>query len=117
MSSADATDQVDEGAISDSPAGQDVVADSSPAEGVENTYLEAINRVFDKEGAEASPAPGDGEGKPSPEPNKDAKPSQDGDPSEDELRRYPPNSQKRIRQLLSQRDDIKERFEAETSAL
>jgi hypothetical protein len=116
VSSTDSAEPADTGVTPDSPADQDVVADSSPAEGVENTYLEAINKVFDKEGAEESPASEKGEGKPSPSPIKDVK-AEDADPSEDELKRYPPNSQKRIRQLLSQRDDIKERFEAEKSAL
>ncbi len=115
MSSTDSAEPAETGVTPDSPADQDVVADSSSAEGVENTYLEAINKVFDKEGAEESPASEKGEGKPSPKP-KDVK-AEDADPSEDELKRYPPNSQKRIRQLLSQRDEIKGRFEAETSAL
>lgn len=94
---------------------QDVAAESSTAEGVENPYLEAVNKVLG-EGAEESPASEKGEGKPSPEPKKDVK-AEDADPSEDELKRYPPNSQKRIRQLLDQRNEIRTRYEAEVSAL
>jgi hypothetical protein len=116
VSSTDQADEAIEGVTPDSPADQDVVAESSTAEGVENSYLKAIDKVFDTDGAEESPASESGEGKPSPKPDKVVEAEQ-ADPTEDELKRYPPNSQKRIRQLLSQRDEIRGQLEAETSAL
>lgn len=113
MSSTDSALEAEAGVdISTSPVEQqDEQAESSTAEGVEKSYIEAVNKVLDK-GAEESPASGDGEGKPSPKPDKDAKSSQDEDPSEDEIKRYPPNSQRRIRQLLDQRNEIRMQVEA-----
>lgn len=85
----------------------------STPEGVEKpSFIDAVEAALKPTGKEVSPTSGEGEEQPKP----DAKASEAGaegdkaeaELTEDEIKSYPPNSQRRIRQLVAQRDDEKE---------
>jgi hypothetical protein len=83
------------------------------------SYLESIEAALGG-GKEASPASAsEGEEKPNPDAEASGASAEgeqgadkDTEPTEDEIKSYPPNSQRRIRQLLGQRDDERRQREA-----
>lgn len=93
------------------PANQDVnksAGSSASGSGVETpSLIEAVSRTLDKKGTEASPASESGKDQVKPENTSGNVAEGEGDPTEDEIKSYAPNSQRRIRQLLGQRDDFK----------
>lgn len=101
------------------PDVNEAAASSEAAEGVQKpTYLESIEAALDG-GKEASPASASkGEEKPKPDAEASGADADKGEPddkselTEDEIKAYPPNSQRRIRQLVAQRDDEKRQTEA-----
>jgi hypothetical protein len=102
-----------DGAISETDVNE--AAPSSEAAGVQTpTYLESIEAALDG-GKEASPASAS-TGEETPKPDAEASGAdaegQITDLTEDEIKAYPPNSQRRIRQLVAQRDDEKRQTEA-----
>lgn len=101
--------------VTASTESQDVNTEvSSTPEGVEKpSFFDAVEAALT--GKEDSPTSGVGEE----QPKSDAKSSEakaegdKGEPelTEDEIKSYPPNSQRRIRQLVAQRDDVKTQVE------
>lgn len=89
---------------------------SSSSEGVETpSYFDAVEAALGK-GKEASPTSEDGEEQaPKPDAQAPGAKADEGEPeelTEDEIKSYPPNSQRRIRQLVAQRDDHQRQVES-----
>jgi hypothetical protein len=98
---------------------QDVNAaeSSSASEGVEKpTYLESVEAAL-KDGTEASPASEDGKEKEDPKTPKSGEAAEGGEGeklpeiTDEEINSYPPNSQRRIRELVAQRDEERAKIE------
>lgn len=98
----------------------DAAQSSEAAEGVQSpTYLESIEAALEggKEASPASASTGKDPAKPDAEASGAEAEGEDGSDkdtelTEDEIKAYPPNSQRRIRQLVAQRDDEKRQAEA-----
>jgi hypothetical protein len=117
-SSTEGNDPAEAGSVSETDV-NDAAPSSEAAEGVQKpTYLESIEAALDG-GKEASPASASkGEEQPKPDAEASGADADEGkegevaDLTEDEIKAYPPNSQRRIRQLVAQRDDERRQTEA-----